>query len=1093
MASSLLVVAQVLVLLDVDDTDQVRLGVPTPGRAAGVHRKGAWARAPKEASVSGAGQGPNVSFNVNVNDNGDGGDHDGDNDARPVYHQIVLPVGVQPGQYTHAQTIFTTGFQYFTPAPRAPVAVPFLGQGQLVQFGSPFPARPPLAIVAQNQPSSPRKPRPSKASPPQSAPGPTPMPPGAAATSKPTAPSKHTTASTNPTSTSTPRTPKPTPTLTPPPPLPPTKTTTTYVITATGKRSARCAHGRRRTQCVDCFNLGHGGGSICIHRRRREGKEEDKGTEDVGATPPPPPPPPYEVVRRWTPATGEPVDLKLPTALDVKKVDATTTATAAATRALPTGKTEYPSSPRPAKNPFSVDALLGVSSPPCAVKHESRDRIVAAAANQVYSDGDDDDNFEGSPTPDLEEEDGQGLNWDVDDYPDYPAVYYRFHNHHHYQQQQQQLAVAAPSHDHNHHSSPPHHHHDHSSYHHQHHYSNIYNQRHHPYAPSESYSAYSPPNHHHHDPSTRAPNTAKTTSTKSDTATPPPSSTDPRWITTTTTNPLFHHDHSTTYRQVPLPTPTTTPSFSPLGTITPPLPPTPLPTPQTTLNTAPVVAALQADHHAKPATLPATRRPRPVQRWTHYSARKDSKGDGFSFCIHRRQQRYCRTCCAPTGELPSSAAASPAAAAVAAAGTFDSGSESEKPGGGGESAVATPAASPFLAAVVTDVGGERKKRIAANPFSVEALLTEGSPRATTSSSFDGSPTPEPPFFIASAMTACRDDADSRLRQTLAAPSHDHNVHNSPHHYHDPSSPYHPHQHNHHDHNHNKRHYPYTPTASYSPYSPPVHQPAPAVRHSPDPAIRTSGCCTEHHQCHQVEYRHATAVNHYCKPLSHHHYNTIHRQDPYPTPTIPSLSPLGTMTNPPLPPTLLPSATLNTVPVLAALQADRAQPATSTTTTRRSRPVQRWTHYSARKDAKGQGFSFCIHRRQQRYCRTCCAPTGELPSTAGAAVLSQVGQAGGVAAAAATLTWVVMRPGAGGGGRRRRSESEGVRSGGESAVATPATSPFLAAADIGDERKKRAAANPFSVDALLTDRLPSGATSFDGSPTPEMERAALSPH
>ncbi|KAI9345893.1 hypothetical protein DFJ73DRAFT_761491 [Zopfochytrium polystomum] len=360
------------------------------------------------------------------------------------------------------------------------------------------------------------------------------------------------------------------------------------------------------------------------------------------------------------------------------------------------------------------------------------------------------------------------------DCPDYPAVDYRFHhNHHHYQQEQQQQAVAAPSHDHNHHSSPTHHHHDHSSYHHRHHYSNTYNQRHHPYVPAESYSPYSPPNHHHHDsaPVVRhSPDPAHRTSGYSTEHCQDyfhqvgyrytPAVVDgPAVDHHHYYKPLFHHDHRTTYRQDPLPTPTTTPSFSPLGTITPPLPPTPLPTPQTTLNTAPVVAALQADHHAKPATLPATRRPRPVQRWTHYSARKDSKGDGFSFCIHRRQQRYCRTCCAPTGELPSSAAASPAAAAVAAAaGTLtwvvmqpgagaggrrrsESGSESERPGGGGASAVATPAASPFLAAVVTDVGDERRKRVAANPFSVDALLTEGSSRAT-SSSFDGSPTPE---------------------------------------------------------------------------------------------------------------------------------------------------------------------------------------------------------------------------------------------------------------------------------------------------------------------------------------------------------------
>ncbi|KAI9345892.1 hypothetical protein DFJ73DRAFT_839014 [Zopfochytrium polystomum] len=329
---------------------------------------------------------------------------------------------------------------------------------------------------------------------------------------------------------------------------------------------------------------------------------------------------------------------------------------------------------------------------------------------------------------------------------------------------------------------------------------------------------------------------------------------------------------------------------------------------------------------------------------------------------------------------------------------------------------------------------------------------------------------QPHFFTASAMTACRDDADNRLRQTLAAHAHDHNVHNSPHHHHDPSSPYHSHQHNHHDHNYK------TPSPIHSYCKLLALQPS-CTSTSPHPRFATlpillSGPPAAAQSITNATKSSITTANRFRTTTTTPSY----RQDPYPTPTIPSLSPLGTMT-PPLPPTLLPSATLNTAPVVAALQADRAQPTTSTTTTRRSRAVQRWTHYSARKDGKGQEFSFCIHRRQQRYCRTCCAPTGELPSTAAAAVLSQVGQGGGVAAAAATLTWVVMQPGAGGGG---------------STVATPAASPFLAA-DVGDERKKKAAANPFSVDALLTDRLPSRATSFDGSPTPEMERAALSPH
>ncbi|KAI9345903.1 hypothetical protein DFJ73DRAFT_839029 [Zopfochytrium polystomum] len=47
--------------------------------------------------------------------------------------------------------------------------------------------------------------------------------------------------------------------LPPPPPTPPAS-----------KPTPKCPHGKRRTQCLSCFDLGQGGGSICAHRRRKD-------------------------------------------------------------------------------------------------------------------------------------------------------------------------------------------------------------------------------------------------------------------------------------------------------------------------------------------------------------------------------------------------------------------------------------------------------------------------------------------------------------------------------------------------------------------------------------------------------------------------------------------------------------------------------------------------------------------------------------------------------------------------------------------------------------------------------------------------------
>ncbi|KAI9332614.1 hypothetical protein DFJ73DRAFT_896889 [Zopfochytrium polystomum] len=53
------------------------------------------------------------------------------------------------------------------------------------------------------------------------------------------------------------------------PPPPPRES-----VSATSTRKTRpppkCPHGKRRTQCLSCFDVGDGGGSICPHRRRKD-------------------------------------------------------------------------------------------------------------------------------------------------------------------------------------------------------------------------------------------------------------------------------------------------------------------------------------------------------------------------------------------------------------------------------------------------------------------------------------------------------------------------------------------------------------------------------------------------------------------------------------------------------------------------------------------------------------------------------------------------------------------------------------------------------------------------------------------------------
>ncbi|KAI9317800.1 hypothetical protein DFJ73DRAFT_786603 [Zopfochytrium polystomum] len=56
---------------------------------------------------------------------------------------------------------------------------------------------------------------------------------------------------------------------TPPPPPPPPPTPPQPPRRTRRRRDTPCDHGRRRSQCVDCYELGRGGGSVCVHRRRR--------------------------------------------------------------------------------------------------------------------------------------------------------------------------------------------------------------------------------------------------------------------------------------------------------------------------------------------------------------------------------------------------------------------------------------------------------------------------------------------------------------------------------------------------------------------------------------------------------------------------------------------------------------------------------------------------------------------------------------------------------------------------------------------------------------------------------------------------------
>ncbi|KAI9324311.1 hypothetical protein DFJ73DRAFT_768384 [Zopfochytrium polystomum] len=147
----------------------------------------------------------------------------------------------------------------------------------------------------------------------------------------------------------------------PKPPRRPTttaKTATRNAVAAATRAAAPCPHNRRRSQCIACFELGHGGGSICIHRRRKAGcrlcaaegrchkidlggpRRRIRGPNTyVPPPPPPPPPPPSRVI--------------------------TVTATATTTMAEGSKAKEVPrAAARTPPIAFSVEALCGLAVSP---------------------------------------------------------------------------------------------------------------------------------------------------------------------------------------------------------------------------------------------------------------------------------------------------------------------------------------------------------------------------------------------------------------------------------------------------------------------------------------------------------------------------------------------------------------------------------------------------------------------------------------------------------------------------------------------------------------------------------------------------------
>ncbi|KAI9354809.1 hypothetical protein DFJ73DRAFT_921386 [Zopfochytrium polystomum] len=168
---------------------------------------------------------------------------------------------------------------------------------------------------------------------------------------------------------------------------------------AAGRRraAAPCAHNRRRSQCVSCFELGHGGGSICIHRRRKAGcrfcrAEGRDFREEAAAGPrrrirgpntyvaPPPPPPPLPEAKGGGGCGGR--------VGSVRKEDPAAVGSAA----LKSAAVAVPPAAVRATGPsvFSVEALCGATS---SVLPRGLKTPMASPGTAALS---------GSPTPEFE-------------------------------------------------------------------------------------------------------------------------------------------------------------------------------------------------------------------------------------------------------------------------------------------------------------------------------------------------------------------------------------------------------------------------------------------------------------------------------------------------------------------------------------------------------------------------------------------------------------------------------------------------------------------------------------------------------------------
>ncbi|KAI9345899.1 hypothetical protein DFJ73DRAFT_488276 [Zopfochytrium polystomum] len=218
------------------------------------------------------------------------------------------------------------------------------------------------------------------------------------------------------------------------PPAPPHRT----------RRFAKCPHHRRRTQCVDCYELGQGGGSLCVHRRRKdvckacraagvaspanaaaaveeEGKKKKRIRGPRSFVARPPPPPGGVVPRRRRRRVLVPVDEawegglsvtvstpgesdgsgRLPSTSAPPSLSASSTASSSSSRAR-------------GGNPFSIEVLLAPTTTISSTFRKSRGQerspsdgtlCTPRLETPLSDDGDETETYDGSPTPALDDGD----------------------------------------------------------------------------------------------------------------------------------------------------------------------------------------------------------------------------------------------------------------------------------------------------------------------------------------------------------------------------------------------------------------------------------------------------------------------------------------------------------------------------------------------------------------------------------------------------------------------------------------------------------------------------------------------------------------